>query len=231
MGASFGGVVIKTNPSCYDSLDVLKYFEQQEFFELQSSELSGFWFDTRKDDCFKTYKTKDSIWIVNQSIAEMFFGESNESIIQEFYNYFDHPDLIVAFNEYDTTSTYGFAVIEKGKLIRVRRSVRFDTTLDVGIPLPQEEKWMQAKTFTEYVDDRPILCYQDPKDENRAYGKEGLTQVILSELTQDYFGFPTWDTNLAALETRYFKVGSPNTAPHIDKVSNRSWLKKIFGIS
>lgn len=229
MGASFGGVAIKVDPSHFNALDVIKHFEQQEFLEIQLGEINKTRFDIRKDDCFAVYKTKGAIWILNKSTSNYFFEKDNNTIIQNYLDYFGQPEMIVAFSEYDIISTYGFAVVEKGELIRTRKSSRFETNIDFEIPLLQEQKWLNGKTSIQTIDGKQTLIYHHPTDINIMYNELSLTQIILSELTQDYFGFSTWDIDLFATERKFFKIDNsePDTQVNKNEYKN-SWFKKIF---
>ena len=134
------------------------------------------------------------------------------------------PQSFVAFCNYQSGDSYGYAVVDAGVRIRSRlQTTGVDGApllVEYGEPYEFERRWLSAPSFFEEdgcpaEEHQRILFQSDPRIE---VSEHYLTRHMLGELLEDRFGLCPWD---AAAETvyNYFRVKT-----------RRSW-KRLFGHS
>lgn len=202
MGASNGGIALKTDTSKIDLLKVAKGIFGDEF------ERSDSFCDSRKSDCAYIGKTKDFLIIVNTDLANRFFEKQTTENIRHYLDYFSNPDFVFAFEEYDSGGTYSYSIIYNGVVKRQFRSVSYKTQTDFGELEPVELKWKNAEVRKEDLGDGEYeFIYKDPT-KDFSCSKEQLPQVILQELMNEKLGFISWNMDEFMIEQGHFKKTS-----------------------
>lgn len=199
MGASSGGVAIKTNTINVDLTKVVKDLFGSDF------EKNNDYCDTRQNSCVYIGKTKDFLIIVNTDFAASFFKSQRTDSIQKYLDYFSNPHFVFAFEEYDSGGTYSYSLIYNGIIKRQFRSVTYEIKADFGALEPVELKWKNAEITKEDVGDGEFeILYKDPASDFKCTGLQ-LPLVILRELMLEKLGFITWNMNDFMIEQTYFR--------------------------
>ncbi|MGB8191194.1 MAG: hypothetical protein WCF67_04700 [Chitinophagaceae bacterium] len=201
MGASNGGIAIKTDTSKIDLLTVVKDLFGKDFEKSDSS------CDSRKSDCVYAGKTKDFLVIVNTGFADKFFRNHNTDLIRKYLEYFSNPEFVFAFEEYDSGGTYSYSLIYNGVVKRQFKSLSYETTIDFGEPEPIELKWKNAETTTEDLGDGEFETLYKHPEKDFSCPKGQLPQVILQELMLEKLGFISWNMHDFIIEQAHFKKG------------------------
>lgn len=139
MGASVGGVSIKTDTSKYELSQIVKDLIGIDFVMTSSYE------DTRYPDKYYLVKTNDVITIYNAQLVENFYKRQDTQDIQYLIDYFQKPELIFAHERYDSGGTYSYALYYKGELNRQFRSVSYETKIDFGELEEIEKDWKNGE--------------------------------------------------------------------------------------
>lgn len=183
-----------------------------------------FVYDNRKPECVSIYRTDRAIWITNHHISEYFFAENRERS-NAFYNFFGKPDLMFAFNRYDSGGTYGYT--KEGVNIRELRVISYEKEIEKGSPLPIELDWFNAKTEMEYLGDGEYQKnYINPKSGYGSCSEDSLAEVLLGDLMMGHLGVSADNLYDKAIERSYYRIHlKPNKA---SPVAKQSWWKRLF---
>ena len=224
MGASNGGIAIKTDTSKVELLNVVKDLFGNDF------EKSDSYCDSRNNDCVYIGKTKEFLIIVNTDFAYKFFENQNTESIQNYLDYFSKPDFVFAFEEYDSGGTYSYSLIYNGIVTRQFRSISYDTKIDFGNLEQAELKWKNAETIKDDSEDGEYeILYKDPTRDFSCL-KEQLPQVMLQELMYEKLGFASWNMDEFMIEQGHFKKVSTTNLERqnqsvIEQDKKKPWWK------
>lgn len=223
MGTSCGGIAIKTDIQNFELEKIVKDLFGEDF-----SNNNGYC-DSRRDDCVYIGKTKDFIVIVNSTFAEKFFINQDTNNINYILEYFSNPDLIFAFEEYDSGCSYGYALIYNGVITRQYRSLSYETTMDYGEPEAKEKKWLNAETFEEDLGDGETQIMYKDSERDFSCSQDELPIVMLQELMLEKLGFIPWNMDDYFIEQGHFKSLEKSITLKenlkTNNKKNRSWWK------
>ena len=181
MGASIGAVAFKVNTAEFTLQRVV-----QDLFGEAYVAVAGHC-DTRNEHCVFAGKTAEWMIIGNTPFTDRFFKTQDTSAIEKYLAYFRNPELVFAFEEYDSGGSYGYSLIYDGVLKRQVRTISYEKTIDFGEPDKIESDWITANGVEE----------EDSEEE--------LVQALLQELMANKLGFTTWNMDEYMLEQCSFK--------------------------
>lgn len=213
MGASAGGVSIKTDASKYELKKIVSDLLGPEFVQTDTYE------DTRYPDKYYIVKSKDVITIYNTQFVDRFFRRQDNLEIQSIIDYFKTPELIFAHERYDSGGTYSYSLIYTGNLKRQFRSLSYEVTIDFGELEEIEKEWKngEIKKFDLGSGDFETII-RNPKTGFEC-DEANLPQVILDQLQYDKLGFDYDDSKI--IERAFFikspKNNSTDSADDQDK--------------
>ena len=182
MGASIGAVAFKVDTAGFELRRVV-----QDFFGEAYAAVAGHC-DTRDEHCVFAGKTAEWVIIGNTGFADRFFLAQDTLAIEKYLTYFGTPELVFAFEEYDSGGSYGYSLIYDGVLKRQVRTRSYEKTIDFGEPDRVESDWITAGGVEEQED-----------------SEEELVQALLQELMMNKLGFTTWNMDEYILEQIYCK--------------------------
>ena len=175
MGTAAAGIIIqKTTKQINESIDFVlgRDFEKVSYC------------DCRKPDCIYVGQTNETIALINSDLSEKLFRKNE--IDDEFIKFFDRPEMIFVFEEYDSGASYGYAIFKDGKLIRKLRASNYNDIEDeYGIPDEDEMEWINGIEIKDT--DNSILLrnaingHEIPLD----YKYKAILQILM----QKKFGF------------------------------------------
>lgn len=198
MGASFGGIAIKFNSEKIELISIAKEFFGENIEKVYAS------CDTRCNGCVYLGRTEDFLVIINKSLGEQFLESQGIEMVEKYFQYFQKPDFIFAFEEYDNGEIYGYSLIYEGVVKRQFKSVEYQKVLDFGTPEAVEDKWLNAETKIEDIGDGEfVLVYKSPRN-GEYYTEMGLPQLILQELMLEKLGFNSWNLDEFIIEEAFF---------------------------
>lgn len=216
MGASAGGVSIRTDSSKYELCKIVKDLIGADFIQTDVYE------DTRYPDKYYLVKTKDVITIYNSQLVELFYKRQDTKEIQYFIDYFQKPDLIFAHERYDSGGTYSYALIYNGVLKRQFRSLSYETKIDFGELEEVEKDWKKGEVIKFDLGDGDFETrIKNPKSGYEC-DEANLPQVILNQLQFDKLGFDGDDSKIIE---RAFFIKAPKTTEFVN--SKQSDTQKV----
>lgn len=211
MGASAGGVSIKTDTSKYDLNKIVKDLIGADYNITDNYE------DTRYPDNYYLVKTKDVITIYNSQLVELFYKRQDTVDIQYFIDYFQKPELIFTHERYDSGGTYSYALIYNGELKRQFRSISYETKIDFGELEEVEKDWKNGEIKKFDLGDGDFeTVIKNPKTGFEC-DEMNLPQVILNQLQFDKLGFD--DDNSKIIDKAFF-VKTPQTTKPGNTIQN-----------
>ncbi|MFD2523579.1 hypothetical protein [Emticicia soli] len=191
------------------SIDIEKFTEL--VFDTFADEATGYP-DTRQDQHFCIVKTKDNfIWFESSWVTDEIFYNGQTERLNRIYEFFNKPAFMIALNEYDSGGTYGYVIIENGQIIRKRRTICYDTTIDEGEPLPLEKDWLSGKKIiADFDEDGNLVEIEGKKTDeeiededlvravvnpvtNEVVEENELTQILHKKVMIHFFGYTIWD--------------------------------------
>ena len=220
MGTSAGGIIIhKTYKGINESIE----FVLGNKFEKTS------YCDCRKSNCVYAGVKDDKLAIFNSDLSERFF--SIDKIDDKIFSFFDKPEIVFVFEEYDSGASYGYAIFKNGKLERKLRANNYnDVIVEYGSPDDDELEWISGIEIKD-TDNTTLL-------KNSINGHEIPVEykykAILQIIMQKKFGFncETMDDIFSEKghfinETEILRNSFENTENKIDdkNSTNIKWWK------
>lgn len=199
MGASCGAVAFRLDAEEIDLSKIAADLFGNDFAATRE------YCDPRQPECVQIGKTKDFVVIINSDFANKFFASNNTTAIQHYLTYFNNPDFVFAFEEYDSSGTYGYSLIYNGEVKRQLRSVSYNKVIDFGQPEAKELKWLQAPTITREDSQFGSITYYKDSERDFTCSADELPQVMLQELMLQKLGFTTWNMYDLFSESAQFK--------------------------
>ena len=183
MGASAGGISIRTDTSLFDPVKVMTDLFGTGFVQLDH------YSDTRYPGNFCVETTKDVITIYNSQLVESVFIQPDPVGIKSLFNYFRQPELIFAHERYDSGGTYSYMLIYNGQVKRKFRSVSYETKIDTGDLEEVEKQWRTGEVTKNDLGDGDVeILIKDPVS-GHLINEMNLPIVILDQLQLDKLGF------------------------------------------
>lgn len=218
MGASAGGVSIKTDSSKYELKKIVNDLLGPEFVQTDN------YLDTRYPDKYYLVKSKDVITIYNTQFVDLFFRRQDNLETQSIIDYFKTPELIFAHEKYDSGGTYSYSLIYAGNLKRQFRSLSYEVTIDFGELEEVEKDWKngEIKKFDLGNGDFETII-KNPKNGFEC-DEANLPQVILDQLQFDKLGFDDDDSKI--IERAFFIKSPKNNSDGADNQGKDSRNEK-----
>lgn len=211
MGASAGGVSIKTDTSRYDLSKIVNDLIGTDFVRTQNFE------DTRYPDKYYLVKTNDVITIYNSQFVENFYKRQDTKELQFIIAYFQKPELIFAHERYDSGGTYSYALIYNGELKRQFRSLSYETKIDFGDLEEIEIDWKNGEVKKIDIGDGEFATIIKNPKTGFECDTMNLPQVILDQLQFDKLGFDDDDSKI--IEKAFF-IKAPKTTEFESSTQN-----------
>ncbi|WP_343307554.1 hypothetical protein AAHN97_10490 [Chitinophaga niabensis] len=203
MGTNGAGVAFKVNTGKFQLKKVVK-----DLFGESFEDHNGHFFDIRRPDSVYAVKTKDLVVLCNSDFAGEFFKNQETSTIKKYLDYFSDPELVFAYEEYDSSESYSYSLIYNGVVKRQLFSRYRKAVIDFGPPERTELKWEHAVTYREEEEkgEEGMLVYIDPEN-GYLCSEPFLYQRKLQELMMEKLGFTNWDLGVgdSIIEKGYFK--------------------------
>ena len=175
MGTAAAGIIIqKTTKQINESIDLVlgKDFEKVSYC------------DCRKSDCVYAGQINETLALINSDLSEKLFREIE--INDELTKFFDRPEMIFVFEEYDSGASYGYAIFKDGKLVRKLRTSNYNDIEDeYGIPYEDELEWING---TEIKDTDDFILLRNAAN-GHEIPLEYKYKAILQLLMQKNLGF------------------------------------------
>lgn len=212
MGTAAGGLIIRTSKSIIESY--LRFNDQ-----LTKTPYC----DSRKSNCFFFGRKEGLLAIVNSDLSNKFFKQN--MIDEAIFNFFDRPDEIFVFEEYDSGASYGYAVFQNGHLIRKVRTKNYtDVTDEYGAPLKEELEWMNGDRSND--SDGGILIKNSVN--GHEIPEDFLYKAILQLIMQNRFSFTCETMHDEFIESGHYTVkqekeASLNTKNELEKKWWKFW--------
>lgn len=216
MGASWGGAAFRLEPAGIDSAKVVHDLFGPGF---QLQEGHG---DTRKSDNVYVGKTKDLLIILSLDFAEKFFKSTDNTVIRQYLDYFNHPSFVFAFEEYDSGGTYSYSLIYDGQVKRQYSLVSGEERTDYGVPDPVERRWLDLPIETVQEDEETTTLFYVDESSGHKYDKDQLPSIILNALLKEKLGFISWDMGEYIVEEAMFKRVQPAA---VAPAAKKPWWK------
>jgi|JI6StandDraft_1071083.scaffolds.fasta_scaffold239748_1 hypothetical protein len=209
MSYNIGAVAVRTDTKSINLADIICNVISTKYRELNRDELytsSNYKenFDFRFDDCFTVFKTEFYIIIANSHTASKFFSADSDLIADKFYSYFNESKQIFAFEYYQSSDTYGYSIIENGKLVRQFKASQLSTT-EFGPPLNIECKWLDLPEIDFEEDGENYRGFKHP-DYNIIYHKESLYSFLFQEVFKHEIDFHIDDLDYKTIEVKFFRL-------------------------
>jgi hypothetical protein len=203
MGASAGGVSIKTDTTKYDLNKIIKDLIGPDFVQTDKYE------DTRYPDKYYIEKTKDVITIYNAQFVENFYNPQKTKDLEDLIDYFQKPELIFIHERYDSGGSYSYTLIYHGELRRQFRSLSYETKIDFGELEEVEKDWRQGEIKKFDLGDGEFETVIKNVKTGFECDEANLPHVILDQLQFDKLGFDDDDSKI--IEKAFFIKESKTT--------------------
>ena len=176
MGRTNAGIGLKTSTEIISTDDIVKKLFGDNFE--RTSEIG----DIRKGNWIVVEKSKEFYYIQKSDYASDFFTDQLDSKLNELNSLFNNPELIMAYEQYDSGGTYSYAIIKNGNLTRRFRSLSYETKIDEGELEQVEKDWKNAevKEFILSESEKEIILINNVTGEKCDKGSE--PEVILNYL-------------------------------------------------
>ncbi|NGN96142.1 hypothetical protein G5S52_00290 [Grimontia sp. S25] len=104
-------------------------------------------FDIRNTNDVMVQRFEDVVFVFNGSIVDKLLFDNDQSVAQHIYHAIGEPSEFIAFCNYDSGGSYGFAIVENGDVSRMRVQVSgdFPPCFDYGSLSEEEMLWHGAK--------------------------------------------------------------------------------------
>jgi hypothetical protein len=140
--------------------------------------------DSRKSECVYAGKTNEVLALINSELSEKMF--STNELDGELMTFFDNPDMILVFEEYDSGASYGYAIFKKGKLVRKLRASNYnDIEVEYGVPDEDELEWINGAEINDSEDSVLLRNALNGHEIPIEYKYKAILQIIM----QKKFGF------------------------------------------
>jgi hypothetical protein len=164
MGLTVAGVFIKlNNPQDFTHEKIANYFFENV---MSVKDDCPTFFDFRLPYQIMIDISENGICIYNSGFVYQIIQKRDKQHIAKIYEYFGHPETILAYMHYDSADSFGFCYIKNGNVKRFRYSLSSDwVTYDYGNPLDEELDILNAPLSFEIDEEEE----DDDGDEMRHY--------------------------------------------------------------
>jgi hypothetical protein len=209
MGISAGGLIIKTSKGIDES-----YLSFSDGLSKTS------YCDSRESNCFYFGRKEGLLAIVNSDLSNKLF--SKNVIDEKLFNFFDKPEEMFVFEEYDGGASYGYAIFKNGQLIRNIRTENYNEVKEeFGEPLEGELEWLNAQRSKD--SDGSILL------KNAVNGHEipedFLYKAILQLLMQSKFSFTCETMDDEFVESGHYTINDGTKGTSIEQNESKTESK------
>ena len=198
MGYTQGGLILRRSSATEDPIALVERLTGERAEELDRT--NPWPFDPRRHNDVLVQFSGDACVITNNDLSWPLL-EQADADASALHRALGSPDLFVAFCRYDSGGSYGYAVVEQGRVVRRRLQTPGVPSLpplsESGTPLAFETPWLSANFFYDEEDDdvpddeREKILYLDDKDDG--IPEYWLTCRLLEMLLEERFGVVPWD--------------------------------------
>ncbi|WP_431265177.1 hypothetical protein ACQ859_07075 [Roseateles chitinivorans] len=200
MGYTQAGLILKRSTTTDDPLALVERLTGELAEELNRQ--NPWPFDPRSHNDVLVQFANGACVITNHDLVWSIL-EDPDFDVEALHQKLGAPDSFMVFCRYDGGGTFGYAVVEQGRLVRRRLQTTGVPSLppltDVGEPLALEAPWLSAKFFYEDdedeedipEDEREKILYLDDKDDG--IPEYWLTCRLLEKLLEERYGVIPWD--------------------------------------
>ncbi len=227
MGTSISGIAIKTDVHKFDSEDIIKHLLSPNYQEFKEEDFSNSWYSDSKKSCVIVYKTKEAVWLTsNYMFAEIFFSKEKRPIYEQFNAFFGGNTLIIGFQHFSFSSTYGYSIIKNGEIIRCRISgFEEGYNLEFGEPYGVEAKWFETPISIKDYKGNIEEDYDGNTIAALCSLNADLTACAMDDILLEEVGLSEDSSINEAFEIRYFVLYDEPVKP--TKVEKAFWISKI----
>jgi hypothetical protein len=218
MGRTNAGIGVRTSTDTISTDEIVNKLFGDNFE--RSSEMG----DIRNNKWIAVEKSKEFFYIQKADYAGDFFSDKLETKLNELNLLFNNPDLIMAYEQYDSGGTYSYAIIKDGNLTRRFRSLSYETTIDEGELEEIEKSWKNAevKEFILNESEKEITLINNVTGEKCDKGSE--PEVILNNLLFNLLKIE--NPNNPIIECSFYKMKETEVNHTKEKNDNkRPWWK------
>lgn len=213
------------NPKEFNINDVAKEFFG-EYEVIKSSWESGFDFRTSENILVGVHE--NGIRIMNSGFVNEILIKRSPETTQKLYNYFNSPQLIMAYMHYDSGDSFGFGCIEDGVMRRFRYSLSTDwVTHEFGYPYDEELNILNGDLYyleDEYGNKEYLYKRLDDPENPRSF--HFINSDITNEVMKTKIEFGLYDVNIEN-EIYYITLKEKEIQPQ--KKKSTGILGKLFG--
>ena len=138
---------------------------------------------------------EDGIEIEDRWNCSAIIEEQNDKSISKFYEYFNHPKIIMAYMSIDFNGACGLAIIEDGKLVRCRYSIPEEDDVrsdDIGPHLIEEQVFYEKLKDNDNFDSQKKMLTNQMYPSNRLVKHHYVDNGLICPLMKKYIGFDLW---------------------------------------
>ena len=181
--------------------------------------------DSRIPNCVYAGVKENILTLINSDLSERFF--SVNQIEDKILSFFENPEIIFVFEEYDSGASYGYAIFKNGKLERKLRAINYDDIIEnYGNPDEDELEWLSG---TETKDTDGSLLLKNSKN-GHEIPIELKYKAILQLLMENKFGFHCETMDDIFTESGHFAIienstENPASSGTIKNSGSKKWWK------
>jgi hypothetical protein len=183
MGTNAAAIAIKIDNKNFDAHSVFTDLIGKDFKEIEKESTENF--SIRNFNCYLISYIKNWIFIYNCDLVKDFFNSENNEIVNRYYEYFNFPQEIFAFEEYDGGDYYGYCLIINGNTRRCVRPSLGSVFFETGESLEVEKRFVEVK---DKIGDSGGKVFLNLKSDIE-YSESQLTLQCLWDLMFEKFGF------------------------------------------
>jgi hypothetical protein len=198
MGTNAAAIAIKIDNRNFDAHSVFTDLIGKDFKEIEKGSTENF--SILNFNCYLISYIKNWIFIYSRDLVKDFFNPEKSEIVNRYYEYFNFPQEIFAFEEYEGGDYYGYCLIINGKTRRCVRSSLGNIFFETGESLEVEKRFIEVKGKIGEDNKKVFLNIKS----NIEYSESELTQQCLWGLMFEKFGFISATSKF--IEDRRFKI-------------------------
>lgn len=219
MGVATAGIAFKSSISSKDLTKLVEKLVKTRVVEILHPNFREF--DVRNKSDIMVSVFEDSYFIDNHDLTWDLLGEK-ETDISELYFNLGSPELIIAYCQYESGGSFGYAFFEKGVKTRSRLQTtgvpNLPPVVEYGIPKETEMNWLNGKTYLEEdecPEDERQRIFVNLSNSNEV-AEYFLTSRILLDVFLENFNVCPWDTEIKPIY-------------HFYRISEKKpWWKVLF---
>jgi hypothetical protein len=208
MGVALSGIAYRTEIQSDETANLVSRLFARNVEQIEGPDVGEFDIRNRGDVMVQFFG--DICFVYSDELAWGILADPSINV-EPLISAVGKPELLLAFCQYESGGSYGYAFFEHGTRTRSRLQTTdvpsLPPILEVGAPMDFEVRWLSAPTYFE-EDDCPRDQWQKiyTGDNGKLLVPEYyLTQRLLYEALVANFGICPWETDRSP-ESLFFKV-------------------------